>query len=804
MTHHYATPGVYIEEVTGPSVIAGVGTSTAAFIGPALSGPLNVPRRISSLDDFVTMYGGTRDNLPWPYLFLANTPYYLAFAVEGFFTNGGQQAYIVRVGTAAQARLPIQNRAGEAVFVVQACQDGTAGNNMSLEIQQYVVQAAATATAAITNVAGATVRVDNPGRFQVGDFVSTEGVNRAQINQIQGSNLILSAPLAGAANGNVLRIDNIPTGQNTIRLISTAGHYTGGVALMRGDDADNPGTMRVERVVTQDVNRTANVVTLAAAPARAFRYAVAAGNVPTLTSVRVIARGQANVTGSAGATVTVDAPTQFRPWDIVTSDGVNRARINQIRGNDLILDQPLAGLGGTIRIADIIPSQTTFRVADASGLYPGTIARLTSDNDANADYLVVQGVDGAGFVTLEPAPVRANTYSLNVAAGSEPLLIPQEFRLIITPPPSGMGTIAPERIENLSLNPYYPRYVFNTGVFSSTLVTVDRPAQAPTNATYLGQLVPPSGPTSLAGGRDDQPSGLASAEYQTGLNALRDIDDVNILCIPDAATHVERQTIQNAMIDHCLFMRDRFAILDSRQGATPTGTDSVEDQRQLVQATNGFAALYYPWLAVRDPSSSGAQPRTMLIPPSGHIAGVYARTDAEIGVHKAPANTDVRGVLGLERCLSDGQQGPLNLKGINVLRIFPGSGQVTVWGARTTVDPNVTDWLYIPVRRLLLYIEESIQEGIRWAVFQPNNLALWQQLKRTISDFLLRVWQDGALFGATADQAFRVRIDEALNPPSTRALGRLYIEVKVAAVRPAEFIVVRIGLWDGGAEVRES
>jgi len=160
-------------------------------------------------------------------------------------------------------------------------------------------------------------------------------------------------------------------------------------------------------------------------------------------------------------------------------------------------------------------------------------------------------------------------------------------------------------------------------------------------------------------------------------------------------------------------------------------------------------------------------------------------------------------VLGLEQRLSDGQHGPLNLVGINVLRVFPGSAQVMVWGARTTVDPDITDWLYVNVRRLLLFIEESIEEGIRFAVFEPNSQPLWQKLKRTITEFLTRVWRYGALFGEKPEQAFYVRIDEALNPPSTRALGQLFIEIAVAPVRPAEFIIVRIGLWDGGSEVSE-
>ena len=194
----------------------------------------------------------------------------------------------------------------------------------------------------------------------------------------------------------------------------------------------------------------------------------------------------------------------------------------------------------------------------------------------------------------------------------------------------------------------------------------------------------------------------------------------------------------------------------------------------------------------------------MLAPPSGHLAGAFARVDNSRGVHKAPANEIVRGALGLERALSDPQQEILNPEGVNAIRVFPGQARPVIWGARTTVAPDVTDWVYVNVRRLLLYIEESIQESLRWAVFEPNDLALWQKLKRTITAFLTGVWRDGALFGATAEEAFLVRIDEALNPPSSRALGRLFVEIKVAPVRPAEFIVVRIGLWDGGGEVSES
>jgi hypothetical protein len=193
-----------------------------------------------------------------------------------------------------------------------------------------------------------------------------------------------------------------------------------------------------------------------------------------------------------------------------------------------------------------------------------------------------------------------------------------------------------------------------------------------------------------------------------------------------------------------------------------------------------------------------------MVPPSGHVAGIYARTDLSRGVFKAPAGADctVSNTLGVDLALSDNDQGIVNLKGVNVIRVFQNSGPPTVWGARTTSTD--TNWQYVPIRRLFLFLEQSLKVGIRGAVFQPNNQALWQSLKRTIGAFLTQQWRDGALFGATAAQAFYVRIDDVLNPDSERALGRLTIEIGVRPSYPAEFIIVRIGIWQGGSDVTES
>ena len=793
----YLTPGVYIEEVTGPGVISGVSTSNVAFIGPAARGPLGAPRLLTSLDEYIDLYGGRRENRPTPYLFAGSTPFYMGFGVEGFFANGGQYAYVVRVGTAAQAELPIQNQGNPAedLAYVRAIADGDEGNGIRLAVEPGAPLPLATGSANVSDVAGPTpgeeLTVDRPGLFAVGDTVVDDTGAGGTITQIVGSTLVLDAPADPAAA--TVRIADVGAGATAFRVVSTFGLRAGQDAIL--DDGTNDEQVRIRSV---DGPRRRG--TRPAAPPHADDLTVAPP--PTLEPVNLLALADASVQTLAGDTITLTAAaTDFRIGDLIT-DGTDTAHVTGIDGDDLTVDADVSAWGGaTISLAPIDPAVTTFRVVDTANLYAGTVARLESA--AGTDYVVVLAVDSAGFVQVDSAVPRTATHVLDTGAGTEPVLHREDFALVVSPPAAAPpGSPPAERHDGLALNPFHPRYLFNLGVVDSEWVTVVAPDRPPDETAYPEQLAQTFAATALVGGQDDQPAGLTAANYSDGLDALADVDDVNVVCIPDAAAHPDRDSIQTAAIGHCLRLGDRFAVLDSGRAMPPSGPGSVDEQRDALTAERGFAALYYPWLRIRDPRSAGPTPRAMFVPPSGHIAGVYARVDAFPGVHKAPANVDIRGTLGLERSLSDRQQGPLNRQGVNVLRVFPGDGRVIVWGARTTLDQG-TDFLYVNVRRLLLYLEESIQEGIRWAVFSPNDLTLWQQLKRTIGDFLTRVWRDGALFGATADEAFQVRIDAALNPPPVRALGRLNIEIKVAPVRPAEFIVVRIGLWDGGGDVNE-
>lgn len=361
-----------------------------------------------------------------------------------------------------------------------------------------------------------------------------------------------------------------------------------------------------------------------------------------------------------------------------------------------------------------------------------------------------------------------------------------EFKLTVADTSQGGAT---ETYDGLSTNPDAPKH-WSVVNGASALVAVAAAEPPPAGVDPRPATVANS---PLAGGQNDDPV-TALSQTTSYLGPLKAVDEVAIVCAPGITDPV----VQQALRDHCEELQDRFAVLDATEASGADLTfGEVSAQFAGVRSQRGYAALYYPWVRVRHPKTN----KDVLWPPSGHVAGLYARTDARQGVHKAPANDSLRGTLGVQTRLSDQQHGVLNLMGVNVIRVLPGQSQPVVMGARTTaLDRN---WQYVNIRRLFVYLEESIQEGIRWAVFEPNNLALWQKLKRSITAFLEQAWRDGALFGETADKAFYVRIDEALNPPAERALGRLYIEIGMQPVYPAEFIIVRIGIWDGGGEVTE-
>lgn len=268
------------------------------------------------------------------------------------------------------------------------------------------------------------------------------------------------------------------------------------------------------------------------------------------------------------------------------------------------------------------------------------------------------------------------------------------------------------------------------------------------------------------------------------LALLEAIDDISIVAAPGLTSKVQ----QDAVIDHCEKMLDRVAVLDGNpsDSAPLTANDLKGGTAAQPTKNSSFAALYYPWLQVFDPVTQAI----IAHPPSGHVAGLYARTDATRGVFKAPANDSLRGAVGVVRQIAKTQQGLVNPAGINIIRVF--DGNVNVFGARTLGGDANGEFRYISTRRYFNFLRESIDEGTQFVVFEPNSPSLWQRIIRSVGDFLLNQYNDGALFGETAKQAFFVKCDAETNPPEVREAGMVVTEIGVAIVKPAEFVIFRI------------
>jgi len=299
-------------------------------------------------------------------------------------------------------------------------------------------------------------------------------------------------------------------------------------------------------------------------------------------------------------------------------------------------------------------------------------------------------------------------------------------------------------------------------------------------------------------------------------------DEIAIVVAPgltDPASH-------DAVLSHCELLEDRVAILDTPEevddielltqvetvtvpppkkksgggGDAPPPAAAADDGPQAGglrprQSDRGFGAVYFPWITVMDP----IEDTLVNVPPSGHMAGVWARTDATRGVHKAPANESVSGALNLTYRLTRDEQGVLNDVGVNCLRLFATEG-IRVWGARTLADA-ASEWRYLNVRRLFNMIEESIAQGTNWIVFEPNDRTLWKHIRRDVGAFLTRVWRDGGLMGATPDEAFFVKCDEETNPSDVIDAGQVVAVIGLAPVKPAEFVVFQVMQSASGAQV---
>lgn len=354
-----------------------------------------------------------------------------------------------------------------------------------------------------------------------------------------------------------------------------------------------------------------------------------------------------------------------------------------------------------------------------------------------------------------------------------------------------------EIFDNVSISEESPDYFGKTVNGISNLIKIS--IQEGDSAELLNALEAPLELQYLIDGSDGEGE-LTISDYERsdpaddvpgkrkGLTALKGIEDISLIYAPNAYAV---PGLVGSLIAHCENLRYRFAILDAPQGSSNVpGLDPRSD------TPTDYAAFYYPWIKIINPETGMLQ----LMPPGGYVAGVYARSDTERGVHKAPANEVILGASDLEFQIMKGEQDVLNPKGVNVIRAFPGRG-IRIWGART-LSAN-TLWKYINVRRLFIYIEASIEKGTQWVVFEPNDYRLWSRVTITITQFLTGVWRSGALMGTTPEEAFFVKCDRSTMTQDDIDNGRLVCIIGIAPVKPAEFVIFRIAQWQGGSAATE-
>ncbi len=433
-----------------------------------------------------------------------------------------------------------------------------------------------------------------------------------------------------------------------------------------------------------------------------------------------------------------------------------------------------------LRPANNAGSPNSIHAQNAEQLYQNALVEL--DNGTNKEVLTVDSVVG-DLVTLSQNVVHQYVEGNRMRVIEAEVLTRYEVDGVVQ---------AEERFQNLHLTDDGTMNFLVTQINSNSQLVdlVTMPGFSDSLLTDFPAVPPPAAGQPdilwqrLDGGDnhfelltvDDFVGVDGGSGARTGIQAMEDIDEISICAVPS----IWSTTVQSALITHCELLRYRFAILDPKDGLS---IDGVQTFREPIDTK--YAALYYPWIEVRDPSVR----RNVQIGPAGHTAGIYARVDVQRGVFKAPANEVIESITKISQDVNKREQDLLNPKNINALRFFPNRGN-RVWGARVLTSDS--SWKYINVRRLFIYVEASIDYGTQWVVFEPNDEPLWARVRQSITNFLTSTWRSGALQGAKPDEAFFVKCDHTTMTQDDIDNGRLICVIGIAPVKPAEFVIFRI------------
>jgi uncharacterized protein len=770
-------PGVYVEEIpSGVRTITGVATAVTAFIGRALRGPADEPTRIQSFADFERRFGGLWLESP------------MSYAVQQFFQNGGTDAVIVRV----------YNKPNAAQQAAGANTEGIAQR----VLDAYVGPAVGSLTLAEQPAPGDAMTIDT----KVYTFV-------AALNAVNDGEIAIGADLDETRDNTAKALNLSGVGGTDYSAATTAHPTVSAAPAFSGSQLRL--TARTPGALSDNIATTSTF----ASPSNAFD-ATTLGNIrPGIEPTGgVTAQGALTLANNPddGDTMTIGTKTYTFQTTLTNADGniLIGAGVGDTRANLVAALQMGPGAGTTyaaattphpdVEVTGAFAGQRLVITARRAGLGGNAIATTETFTNANNQFDAATlgteraGVDPTSFtLTAAYAGAWGNNLSVRINHLVRDLSDPDAFNLRIDERNPALPVSAPplrsESFFNLSIDPNSPTYVSRILETRSAMVRV---GSAGTNlpAATEGQA--------LMGASDGQPitdneiTGPGLEAGKRGLWALENADIFNILCIPplafgrdtDPGVDIGPVTRDNAL----KYCKDRraFFVLDP-----PEAWDSVDDAVAGVDDLNlrdENVAVYFPRVKIVDPLRDN-MPSTFA--PSGVVAGLYARTDAQRGVWKAPAGTEatMAGVRAMTVPMTDRENGLLNPIGVNCLRAFPVTGNV-VWGARTLegADQLASEWKYIPVRRTALYLEESLYRGLKWVVFEPNDEPLWAQIRLNVGSFMHTLFRQGAFQGASPKDAYLVKCDSETTTQADIDRGVVNILVGFAPLKPAEFVFIRV------------
>ncbi|TQV71497.1 phage tail protein [Aliikangiella marina] len=726
----YLAPGVFVEEVSFRSKsIQGVGTSIASIVGPTRTGPLRGrPELLTSFADYVRVYGSADD------LSLGGSDQlnHTAIAARAFFQGGGTKLYVSRV-----------------VAGVNSTDADGAGSTASFASQTDTNNDVTFSSRFPGSQGNLTLELSWRDSENLLKLETTSAPDEGEVVFLEASGLTTDVRATGISAR--VPIGRFPMsiralvrreGANYVIVDNRCEITADDATVMTGTDLRPDGATEGDEgilVAAGLVNSVDTSVTFT----RVYAKNPTSGALSDGTSSVLTLSGETDLSTFTGGdhwgTITTLRGTINGDGDEFTLDG---GGLNAGVLSDLTF--PLAALAAEPSSAAGMMVQRNFdldvRTGGANGEVIYSYANISSAPDATNSLPSVLASSPAKKADALASPVSA---SLDAAATGDEIIAALYDMF-----DSDALSPAPGSVEG-------PRYLI-------TLAGGDD-GDAPVAVDYGGEV--------------DEVNG------STGFAALADIEDIAIVMAPAAsADATNHQAIVAEMQSHCRQMRYRVGIVDSREGMS---LSEVRDFRSNFDDSR--LALYYPWVTIADPTG---QRTTINVPPAGFIAGVYANTDVQRGVHKAPANEPVVGALGFAQDINRFQQELLNPEGINCLRSFPGRGH-RVWGGRTlSSDP---EWKYLNIRRFFLYLERSIEKSTQWVVFEPNGERLWDNVRSTVEDFLYNEWFNGRLLGPTPKHAYFVRCDRSTMTQNDLDNGRLVCEIGVAPLAPAEFVIFRIG-----------